>query len=366
MSILLAAQILISMTLLLSGISKVPARTATQDAMISLRLPARGLHPLVARVLPWAEIVLALAVWIPVVPLQVVLSSLTAALMVAYLVIIARALRFEEPVECACFGTLASPTVSTATLGRNIILVVLAAIAVVAAAIGVTSSALLLSPLLVATTAMALLVAIVLTALALGGLSQDGLAMGGADRREGAGWHAGTRRASTADADDTAEELDYLRQAIPYAVIEEADGTRVTLRELTRRRPALLLLVSPGCGPCERVISQIATWQEQLGSIVQIRALLNRPTERMTDPALQLERFAGTAARDPEGNVAAVFETRGVPSAMLLGADGLTAGGPVTGGDAVIEFVAEIREQLAEVLRETPDPDEESHASSAV
>lgn len=354
MSILLAAQILISMTLLLSGISKVRARTETQDAMTSLRLPARGLHPLVAQVLPWTEIVLALAVWIPVVPLQVVLASLTAALMVAYLVIIARALRFEEPVECACFGTLASPTVSTATLGRNIILVVLALIAVVAAAIGVPASSLLFAPLLVATTTMSLLVAVVLTVLALGGLDRSSQTAAALPRGAGAA-------ADAAGEDD--DELDYLRQAIPYAVIEEADGSSVTLRELTRYRPALLLLVNPGCGPCERVISEIAGWQEQLGDMLQIRALLDRPAETMTDPALQLERFAGTAARDPEGNVAAVFEARGVPSAVLLGADGLTAGGPVTGGNAVIDFVAEIREQLADMPREAITPAAQSGAA---
>lgn len=35
------------------------------------------------------------------------------------------------------------------------------------------------------------------------------------------------------------------------------------------------------------------------------------------------------------------------PSAVLLGADGMLAGGPVNGGSSVIEFVGEIQEQLA-------------------
>ena len=44
------------------------------------------------------------------------------------------------------------------------------------------------------------------------------------------------------------------------------------------------------------------------------------------------------------------------PSAVLLGADGQLAGGPVNGGSAVIEFVQEIREQLAEAQSSDPAP----------
>ena len=52
MSPALAAPILITMTLLVSGLAKLGSRRATVDAMTSLRLPGRGLHRLVATVLP--------------------------------------------------------------------------------------------------------------------------------------------------------------------------------------------------------------------------------------------------------------------------------------------------------------------------
>ena len=365
MSILLASHVLISIALLVSGVAKIPARTGTQDAMTSLRLPARAAHPLIARVLPWLEIALALLVWIPVVPWQVVLAVLTLTLMLAYLVIIARALRFDETVECSCFGTLASPTVSTATLARNTLLVTLAAIAVASAATGVTARMLLTSPLLVITTVLALVVAIWLTVLVLGGVRSADTApahtgQAGAAGYPGAVGQAGATSPSGAvdnnasASDPDAEELDYLRQPIPYALVEYADGRTTSLRTLTQQRPALLLLVSPGCGPCERVISHIAQWQAEIGSVVQILTLIRRSREAMDDPALRDDRFAGTVVRDPEGNVAEVFSSPGVPTAILLGADGLTAGGPVTGGDDVVGFVGEIREQLTGLLQEYP------------
>ena len=66
MAVLLAAPILLSITLLISGLAKLGAREETKDAMRSLRLPLPTMHASVASVLPVMEIVLALALWIPV------------------------------------------------------------------------------------------------------------------------------------------------------------------------------------------------------------------------------------------------------------------------------------------------------------
>ena len=48
------------------------------------------------------------------------------------------------------------------------------------------------------------------------------------------------------------------------------------------------------------------------------------------------------AAWDPEQNVQRVLELSGNPWAVLLGADGLLAGGPVAGEDGVTELVAAV------------------------
>ena len=48
----------------------------------------------------------------------------------------------------------------------------------------------------------------------------------------------------------------------------------------------------------------------------------------------------------PDHNVTLLLEVHGTPSVVLLGVDGLIAGGPVVGEDAVREFVGEVIEQL--------------------
>ncbi|WP_270408249.1 hypothetical protein [Brachybacterium paraconglomeratum] len=55
-----------------------------------------------------------------------------------------------------------------------------------------------------------------------------------------------------------------------------------------------------------------------------------------------------TGRRRARFGVSTALVGTSAPSAVLLGADGQLAGGPVNGGSAVIEFVREIREQLAE------------------
>src|SRR5690625_4629869 len=223
MSVLLAAPLLLSLTLLVSGLAKLGAREGTEDAMASLRLPLRRAHRAVATVLPVAEIVLAVTLWIPVAGLQIAAAAVVAALMVAYLVVIARALGFEETVECSCFGTLASPTVSRSTLGRNLVLSGLGVLAVIAAISGVMTQAVLEAPLPLLGWAGALALTVALTVLALGGVDRtaasdaadtpDAAPAAGPDASAGDG-HADVPQRSGDDAEDE-ELLDYEREPIP-------------------------------------------------------------------------------------------------------------------------------------------------------
>ncbi|MCT1431748.1 hypothetical protein M3G50_13470 [Brachybacterium muris] len=345
MAVLLSAPILLSITLLISGLAKLGAREGTQDAMRSLRLPLPAMHASVAWVLPVMEIVLALALWIPVPPLQMLIAGVVTLLMFAYLVIIARALTFEEQVQCSCFGTLASPTVSRATVVRNVILSVLGVLAVVAAATGAMTTLLVQDPMELIGLGMALLIAIVLTAATIGGR----VAAPDADAP-----------AASASAEPVLEEdelLDYERSPIPAAVLQQPDGRLTTLTQLTAQRAALLVFVTEGCGPCERVLDHAEEWIAELEQTLQVRFVFSRPlsqlrkrtTDRVTDHALHDLQFT---ARTALGGA-------GAPSAVLLGADGQLAGGPVNGGSAVIEFVQEIREQLAEAgIGDTQDATE--------
>ncbi|MEJ6542223.1 hypothetical protein PQI65_03295 [Brachybacterium paraconglomeratum] len=334
MAVLLSAPILLSITLLISGLAKLGAREGTQDAMRSLRLPLPTMHASVASVLPVTEIVLALAIWIPAPPLQVLLTGLVAALMLAYLVIIARALTFEEQVHCSCFGTLASPTVSRTTLVRNVLLSVLGLLAVVAAASGAMTTLLVQAPMGLIGLGLALLIAIALTAATIGG----SVAETDAD--------ALTAPAPAAADPDEDELLDYERSPIPAAVLQQPDGRLITLTQLTAQRAALLVFVTEGCGPCERVLDHAEEWIGELEQTLQVRFVFSRPLDQLRERTT--DRVTGHALHDLQFTARTALGGTSAPSAVLLGADGQLAGGPVNGGSAVIEFVQEIREQLAE------------------
>ena len=334
MAVLLSAPILLSITLLISGLAKLGAREGTQDAMRSLRLPLPTMHASVASVLPVTEIVLALAIWIPAPPLQVLLTGLVAALMLTYLVIIARALTFEEQVHCSCFGTLASPTVSRTTLVRNVLLSVLGLLAVVAAASGAMTTLLVQAPMGLIGLGIALLIAIALTAATIGG----SVAETDAD--------APTAPAPAAADPDEDELLDYERSPIPAAVLQQPDGRLITLTQLTAQRAALLVFVTEGCGPCERVLDHAEEWIGELEQTLQVRFVFSRPLDQLRERTT--DRVEGHALHDLQFTARTALGGTSAPSAVLLGADGQLAGGPVNGGSAVIEFVQEIREQLAE------------------
>ncbi|MCT2177813.1 hypothetical protein M3F63_09085 [Brachybacterium muris] len=334
MAVLLAAPILLSITLLISGLTKLGAREGTQDAMRSLRLPLPTMHASVASMLPVMEIVLALALWIPVPPLQMLIAGAVTLLMFAYLVIIARALTFEERAHCSCFGTLASPTVSRTTLVRNVILSVLGVLAVVAAASGAMTTLLMQAPLGLIGLGLALLIAIALTAATIGGSVAE--------------TDAGVPTAPAPAAADPDEDelLDYERSPIPAAVLQQPDGRLITLTQLTAQRAALLVFVTEGCGPCERVLDHAEEWIGELEQTLQVRFVFSRPLDQLRERTT--ERVTGHALHDLQFTARTALGGTSAPSAVLLGADGQLAGGPVNGGSAVIEFVQEIREQLAE------------------
>lgn len=351
MSPLIAAQVLLSLTLLVSGLAKLGDRDAIEDAMRSLRLPARALHPIAAAVLPGAEIALAILAWVPVVALQGVVGGLALALVVAYLVIIARALGFEETVTCSCFGTLASPTVSRTTLARNIVLVVLAGIALGSALAGLTARAVLESPGALAAWSAAIAAGVLLTALTLG-TARDRAA-------EAPGAAPGARAELGSDAEDDEEELDYLRTPIPHAIVRHRDGGLQSLHALAAGRAVLLVWVRPGCGPCERVLDRLASWRRELTPLVDVRAVLHLDVTTLDEAALA--RVGEDPIQDIHGTLAGALAAHGSPSAVLLGADGMLAGGPVAGAGHVTELVEEIIVQLAEArelaARAATEPD---------
>jgi hypothetical protein len=180
------------------------------------------------------------------------------------------------------------------------------------------------------------MIAILLTALTIGGsLAED------------EGVSASTATTSGALGDDDEEELlDYERTPTPAAVLQQQDSRLITLTQLTAQRAALLIFVTEGCGPCERVLDHAEDWIDALEDTLQVRFVFSRPLDQLRERTT--DRVGAHALHDLQFTARTALGATGAPSAVLLGADGQLAGGPVNGGSSVIEFVEEIQEQLAE------------------
>ena len=123
--------LLLAAVLALSGAAKLGDRAGTADAIVSLRLPPALLSLRVPRLLPWLEIVLAGGLVLAPGPGYAAAAAAALVLTAAYLAVVSRALTFDEPVSCACFGRLTLGDVTPLTVVRNAVLVLLAAAALV-------------------------------------------------------------------------------------------------------------------------------------------------------------------------------------------------------------------------------------------
>ncbi|WP_374929247.1 MauE/DoxX family redox-associated membrane protein [Kytococcus sedentarius] len=321
-----------------SGIAKVREPASTVSAFHELRLPRWLVAARAPMLLGPAEIALALALlllpsgwyWLPAVAALV--------LGIVYTVLIVRALGFDVPVTCGCFGALGQGAVTRSTVVRNLVLVALGVATVADAATGGSIIGRLLDGGDLWWWALVLAAAVALTWLITGGAGTPGdqQPMGGAHPIGAAGGAAGEGH------DDDVVELDYQRLPIPYVQVKGDDGP-VRLRELASTQAQLVLWVSLGCGSCQDALArseQFAAEFEHVGVLV----VTTTPTA-VDDP---LRPQGVTVAYDEDQQLRTMLELRSTPSAVLLGADGLLAGGPVAGGPATLEFIDEVAEQLRE------------------
>lgn len=324
---LILPPLLIAVLLLISGAAKVRHPEETRSAFNQLRLPGLLTDSPAPRVLPWAEIVLAIALLAVPAPFAVVVAVVALVLFVSYLVVIVRALGFDYPVTCSCFGRLGLGEVTRRTAVRNVLLVVLALLAVWSA----TAPDSVVARLATARAETWLWLALVVLTVAVVVVTFGGT--------------KGGPLVSPIATDDAAEGeiVDYARQPLPYAALEDETGQSLPLRSLVSNGAMMLVFVSPGCGPCATPIERIPAWDELLGPVA-VRAVVSLPLETTL---AAVPHLAERILHDPQATLARIFGI-GTPGAVLLGGDGLLAGGPVQGSTEVLAFVDDVHAELVE------------------
>jgi hypothetical protein len=103
----------------------------------------------------------------------------------------------------------------------------------------------------------------------------------------------------------------------------------------------LLLIVSPTCGYCEQAMALRGAWRSLLPE-VDVRLLLD------DSPASSpwTEENEPQSLHDPDHRVgSSLADYLPTPAVVLLGVDGLLAGGPVSGSD-IEPFIDDVYESL--------------------
>lgn len=325
----LAPLLILVVVLVLSGVAKLRAPRTVEASFRDLRVPAVLSRPWMQKAFPWGEIALAVLLLVLPRPLAAVGGVLAVVLFAAYWFLIWRGLGFEEPVSCGCFGEASSEPITRRTLWRNSVLLAVPLWWLVATFR--TSGPHLLSHTGPGSWLWVL------------GLAAAAATVWLAMPASGTAAPAAGPEVPEVPVD---EEGEYERRPIPGMMLRDAEDQLISLQLFASQRARLVVLVSPGCGPCMQVLDQAAAWKEKLGpvSLNLMTQGTQEALESATDRSLwpdhlyDIGRFAGP-----------MLGLNGTPSAVLLGADGLIAGGPVVGFPEIELFVQDIAEQVAGV-----------------
>lgn len=324
---LVLLDLVISATLLVAAGSKVRAPLEVQAAFTSLGIPARLNRRALRAAFPWCEALLGLLVLVTWGRVLTVVGAVATVLMATYLLLVVRVIRSGAQAQCACFGTFSAGTIGPTTVLRNVLLTVAAASVILD---GILGGGVLSWIADADGPSWGWLGASALASACIGAI----LFVPSADRR---GEHDGQATGPTTVAD--AELLDYVRLPIPYVALETVDGQRRYLREMTRTGPLLLIFVSFGCSSCLKVLQLLPQWQREIPITISPVVYLHTQLPPEVPDGLLLDE-GGEAMRS--------LDMVGNPSAVLLGADGLLAGGPVLGAPAIEQLVRDIAAELVQ------------------
>lgn len=286
-----ASAFLLGIALIGAGIGKL-AQTPYPEQLAALRLPDRLRTTAAIRVHAVVEMVLGVAVVIAPGWARAVVGVLALLLTVGYLVVAWRAWRAPEPLACHCFGRDDDRPVGPLHLVLNLALIALAVTTVVAGLRGWS----VIDDLHPAVAGVLGVLGFVWAFFVYG--------RGESHRPRGP----------------------YLRRPIPAGQVV-IGGRTYELSDLAKERAQLLLRVPRLGKDREHLLAAVPEWQPRLPHV----------DIRVVDSA------SGATWRR--------LGIVGAPSAVVLGADGLLAGGPVAGADRIRELVAELTR-----MRTTPHP----------
>jgi peroxiredoxin len=358
-TLFLLVRLLLAGVLAAAGAAKLVDLAGSRQAMRDFGLPISLAAPL-GLLLPLAEIGVALAL----VPAVSAWAGAIAALLLLLLFIggiLVNLVHGNRP-NCHCFGQLHSQPIGRATLIRNGVLALLAALIVVQGPKGVGPGLLGWMGDFTLTSYLILAGCVVVVALMVGQswvvlnlLRQNGRLL---LRLEALEKHLGLADSTTEMAQaKTAPQGLAVGTPAPAFQLSALDGTEQSLATLLALgKPLLLIFSSASCGPCIELMGEVAQWQQSYAKQLTIAVINRGAVEAVrakmdaTNPTYMLVQ--------KESEIAAAYLVTGTPSAVLIGTDGTIRTALAGGAAAVRELVAAASQPLAMVadrlLRRAP------------
>src|SRR5215204_5676285 len=334
---LLIARLVLAALFSLAGVAKLSDLKGSRRAIIDFGVPSAIAAPL-GLLLPLAELTVAATLLPASTAWWGALGAL--ALLAVFVVGITYNLARGRKPECHCFGQLHSAPAGWKTLARNGVLAAIAGFVLWAGYEGGAGpSALSWVGALSAAQLLALLGGVVVLALLAGQwwflvhlLRQNGrllvrlevveasIAAGGsvAPSQNGSPLH------------QAAEGLPVGSEA-PEFSLSGLHGETLTLNALrSSDKPVMLLFTDPGCGPCNAMLPEVGSWQEEHPQKLTLTLISRGEVEENKTKAS--EHALKNVLLQEDWEISESYEVRGTPSAVLISPDGNIAS-PVAGGE---------------------------------
>lgn len=307
----LAGRLLLAGVFLAAGLGKLIDRDGSRSALADFGMPP-PLIRLGVVALPVAELATAVAL---VLASSAQAGAMGAAgLLLVFTIGIANALTHGREPDCHCFGQIHSAPAGTGTLARNGALLVLALFLSVwgpGPAIDTWMSERSPSELSVS----GVIAALVLTAAVLALLVEHRRRA-----RTRARWEQVRKRSGLP-----------IGSLAPRFELPGACGPSVSLDSLCARgRPVLVVFADVDCCACEALLPHVSRWQQALAR--QLTIPLISDDEKETARRVLCERYGiADVLLQSDFGMSDTYLTRGTPSAVIVGSDGVVLSDTATG-----------------------------------
>jgi uncharacterized membrane protein YphA (DoxX/SURF4 family)/thiol-disulfide isomerase/thioredoxin len=311
-----------------AGVGKLLDLPGSRRAMEEFGLPASQAR-LAGVLLPCAELAVAGAL---LVNASARYGGVAALLLLALFVGgVWRAISQGRAPDCHCFGQVHSEPAGPSTIVRNLILAGIAAV-VVATGAGIRFPAGVsdLDGTQIALAAAAILA--ILLALATAQL-----------------WGAARRLRRDLEAAHAAARQPGLPRGsqAPEFALTPLRGDAGTLADLLEAgRPAVLVFVSTGCGPCLQMLPDLARWQDSLAESLTLGVIFSG--DRQEVEQLAAEHGLSIALAQEANETFELYGLRATPSGLEIASDGTIASAPAEGLAAIEALVRTVLSRTSE------------------